>query len=208
MKRKTTVALIAALGVISAAQAGTMTFNGVDNWTSVVTIGGTHYSGNVYAGLLKFDESSLGTLKTFCVDLDHAISSGQSWPDSIWETSTYGVAGVQYAGNLIAADYAQVDSKAKAVGLQLAIWEARYDDINNPNPDFDNGEFTASGMSSGALAAANSFWQDRLTPGNALLIRNENGHGQDQLTPVPEPASLAAIGIGFAALLRRRRRMA
>jgi len=187
-----------------------MTFNGVDPFSGIVTIGGAHYNGQVYAGLLDFTESSLGNIQTVCVDLDHIISNGQSWPDSLFDSSTYPDSGIEAAGNLVAADFANVHTADEAIGLQLDVWKARYDGSAAATPDFSSGDFTASGVSSGALAAADTFWQDRNTVGSSIYIRSEDGHGQDQMTanPVPEPASLGALFVGALGLLRRKMKRA
>ncbi|HTQ09012.1 MAG TPA: PEP-CTERM sorting domain-containing protein [Fimbriimonadaceae bacterium] len=200
---------IAALsGLCVLAGAGTMTFNGMDSLSESITIGGAHYNGSVNAGLMDFTESSLGDIRTFCVDLDHVISNGQTWPDTLWDSSTYPMAGIELAGNLVDADFANVTTADEAVGLQVDIWKARYDGPAGSTPDFTTGNFTASGLTSGALAAANTYWQDRNTVGSAVYIRSEDGAGQDQMTvnPVPEPASIGALVIGALTLLRRSRK--
>lgn len=206
MFKTKTFAAATLAGLCTFATAGTMTFQGVDSLAGVVTIGGAHYNGQVYAGLLDFNESSLGNVQTVCVDLDHLISGGQVWPDTIFDSSSYGDTGIQLAGNIVAADFANVHTADEAVGLQLAVWEVRYDGAANSNPDFGSGAFTASGYSSDALTAANLFWQDRNTSASATFIRNEDGLGQDQMrtTPVPEPASMTALALGTLGFLRRR----
>lgn len=193
-------------GFCTFATAGTMTFQGVDSLAGVVTIGGAHYSGQVYAGFLDFNESSLGNIQTVCVDLDHMISGGQVWPDTIFDSAPYGDPGIQLAGNIVAANFANVHTADEAVGLQLAVWEVRYDGAAGGNPDFGSGAFTASGYSNDALTAANLFWQDRNTSASATFIRNEDGLGQDQMrtAPVPEPASMTALALGAFGFLRRR----
>lgn len=196
---------VAMMGFVAAANAGTMTFLGNDVLNEQISISGTIHTATSNVGLLDFNESNLGNLKSFCADLEHSISGGQTWPDSLWNSSTYANTGIQLAGNMVAADFASVDTADKAAGMQLAIWEVRYDDPSNANPDFNSGNFTASGLSSGVLTAANAYWQDRFTPGNALFIRAEDGLGQDQLTPVPEPSSIAVLAIGGIVLLRRRK---
>ncbi len=201
-----TVALLA-MGA-AAARAGTMTVLGEDVLHGIVTVGGTHGAGTIEVGLLDCTESTLGNIRTVCADLDHPIGPGQSWPDTIWLSSTYPDAGIQLAGNVVAADFASVTTADQAVGLQLDVWELRYDGGAAASPDFSSGNFTATGMTAGALAAANSYWLDRFRTDDALFIRAEDGHGQDQLTPrdpVPEPASLAVLGIGAFALMRRGR---
>lgn len=197
---------IALVGICGVASAGTMTFNGVDPLAGTVTIGGTHYNGGVYAGLLDFNESSLGSIQTVCVDLDHAISGGQTWPDTIFDSASYADAGIQLAGNIVAADMSKVTTADQALGLQIAVWKVRYDGAADATPDFTTGNFTATGFSADALAAANLYWQDRNTVGHATYIRNEDGQGQDQMRAgaVPEPASMSILAVGIVGLMRRR----
>ena len=87
----------------------------------------------------------------------------------------------------------------------------------------DAGNFKASGYSSGASTLFSSFLADPLIGASDIAtVYNPTGHGPngdvyqaligpggDNLTnAVPEPASLAALGIGGMALLRRRRKSA
>jgi|SRR5579862_8196263 len=187
------------------AQAGTMTFLGGDPLQQSATIGGAHLNGTIMVGLMDFSETTFGDIKSFCVDLDHGVNPGQVWPDTIWDAASYSDPGIQRAANLVAADYAQADTADKAAGLQLDIWETIYDGNSETTPDFSGGNFTATGLTAGTIAAADAFWADRLTPGDAVYIRPEDGFGQGQIMPVPEPASLSILGLGAIALLRRRR---
>ena len=85
---------------------------------------------------------------------------------------------------------------------------------NRPNalnpPTFDNGgkfhagtEFGAVGQQGTALFWANQYYT--ATSGQAAWLKTSATGGQSQMTAVPEPASLCALAIGGAALLRRRR---
>jgi hypothetical protein len=206
MLRKKSLGVLILVSTSVAAQASTMTFTGTDLGGNA-TIGGTHFTGGVFAGLLDFNETSLGNIKTFCVDLDHIISNGQVWADSVSGSSLNATNGLKLDGNLVAADYSKATTNDKAEALQLDIWEARYDGGSGAGPDFSHGAFTVSGLSNSVLTAANTFWADVNKPGNATFIKEGNGYGQDQMfaSPVPEPSSIAALCIGGIAILRRRK---
>lgn len=97
-----------------------------------------------------------------------------------------------------------------ASGTGLGAWEqAFFANTRNKltNNVFDNLSNTAANLGPGDLTHA-FMWETELAP-------NGTENGRDQLvgslvkyvdSPVPEPATIAALGVGIAALLRRRRR--
>lgn len=88
--------------------------------------------------------------------------------------------------------------------VQVALWEVRYDSSFN----LDSGNFKAMAINSTVKANAQAILNDVLNPtgpiGNAYYYESQI-NSQDLMGPVPEPASLAALGLGAMALIRKRR---
>ncbi|MBS1717332.1 MAG: PEP-CTERM sorting domain-containing protein [Armatimonadetes bacterium] len=181
--------------------ASTLTFLGT-NIGSTVSIAGV-YNGDVFAGKLDFNDTTLGNIKTFCSDLQHIIHAGQSWQVAILDSANQSQ-NIADAGRIVAAEFANANTADKAAGLQMAVWEAVYDDgaIFNPN----QGTFRVTNASAAAISYASTFYGMRNQNGHSIyLLPSSNSEGQGQLTPVPEPATLAALGIlGLIAGRRKR----
>ena len=196
------------------ANANTLTYLGLDGNIGVSNIGGIGYNGGVYTGKLLFNESSLGNIETMCADTVNVFPPPTSWNDTLFNTNTYSP-NIALAGNIVALDFNSAVSTDQQVGLQTAIWEAVYDGVTDGavtfatfSADLTAGNFT-SNISGAALADAYTYFQDRTIAGNAIFIKAgvgpDGSPGQDQITPVPEPASMAALAVGAVALLRRRK---
>jgi hypothetical protein len=95
---------------------------------------------------------------------------------------------------VISAEYRALDADAYQVGafsgVRTLLTDADVDNLNNTGSPFGPGDFTA------ALQ-----WHFTLNPGEQIALQTTR-----TLNPVPEPASMAALGLGVAALLRRRRK--
>ncbi|MBS1717333.1 MAG: PEP-CTERM sorting domain-containing protein [Armatimonadetes bacterium] len=200
MKKFAIISILATLSALSFG--GTMTLLGT-GLGQAVTIAGVQ-SGTFFAGKLSFNETSLGHIQSVCVDLEHVIHIGQSWPDQIIMDSSTLSAHLQDAAHIVAAGFNEANTNDKAAGLQLAVWEAVYDDGVSFNTG--SGSFKVTNASSGVLSAASTYYAMKNGNGNAIYIQAMDGCGQSQMTAVPEPTSLLGIASVAIAAVRRKRK--
>lgn len=105
--------------------------------------------------------------------------------------------------------FGSVNSNTTSAAFQLAQWEITFDDDLTLAYSPTAMMWVNAGDASAASAQAQT-WLDAIRNGSAttrqglLLLRREGK--QDLVTPVPEPASMAALGLGAIALIRRRKR--
>lgn len=105
--------------------------------------------------------------------------------------------------------FASVSNTTTSAAFQLAQWELTFDDdvslVNQPGAKMWVNAGDASAASAQAQLWLDAIRTDAVTAEQPLLLLRRDGK-QDLVTPVPEPATLAAMGIGIATLLRRRSR--
>ncbi|MBN9502054.1 MAG: PEP-CTERM sorting domain-containing protein [Armatimonadetes bacterium] len=142
----------------------------------------------------------------YCVDLDHAAALNTTYEadtySAIWLWNLQG-ARVGYIYNKYAPLAGDLDHQ---IALQVAIWESRYDSTLNLN----SGTFSTISLNTTVKGYAQAILDDvaaASTFSDVCVYKGVNGDVQDIIgpAPVPEPASMAALGIGAMALIRRRK---
>ncbi len=210
--------------VPSAARAATLDFTGMGK-ADVVMISGlrTVYA---YAGELDWDwvgappAGFSQSLYTYCVDVLNNEADPQynvtvrSTDEMTPATSPYTAPGagskIAWLVNTYAADIHASGTNEQAAGLQLAIWETLYDsDLGGFN--LNSGDFSVM-ASIGTLSWATTYLKSLYEIGGtgqaAWLDSPGNGNGQDQVTAVPEPSTLALLMLGGGLIFVFRRKSA
>lgn len=172
---------------------------------------------SVFSGELNLElVTGMGTtqFRGFCTDADLRAPGG-SWGVSILDTNSLHPNGsrIAYLVNKYLPGITASGTNDEGRALQLAIWELSEE--SSGTFDLSGGSFRASETNGNPLSAATLNWTqtylaDIGTGVGPFYASNLNSSGrqfsQNMVTAVPEPASIAAIGFGLAAVLRRRRR--
>jgi hypothetical protein len=202
-----------------AASADSLAFDGVGKGVWGINIGGSVVNVNdVFAGQIDWSwltapPAGFGaTLETYCVDVLHDVTN----PETVTVRSTDDIPStapnVSNAGEKAAWLYdsyaSTITTNAQAAGLQIAIWEALYD----TTADLAGGNinFSGAGLTLGVLTAANSYLSALYAAdySTASAVWLDSPTGQDQITNVPEPATLLLFALGIGTVVQFRRKSA
>jgi hypothetical protein len=200
--------VFAAVALAGSAQALDLTFAGMslpNSEKASISVNGSSFT-NVYAGQINFT-SSTGSLSSYCADALSFLNNG-SHSYTVSQLTLTPDTNIGKAGTILANNQAGALTAAQQAGLQLAVWEAIYD--GGTTFDANGASFKAKNVSDEILGYASQYYGTYCnTPTNGVMSLSTNqAGGQSQMTAVPEPMTVAALGMGSLALLRRRRKSA
>lgn len=196
---------MSALGAASA-NAQSLKFTGTQlNPVDSGTINVNGNSSTVEMGALVF---STGTksIVTYCADATSPLNNSNN-PYSVSGVNMNDGSGLALAAKILATNFDVATNKDQQAALQVAIWDALYD--NGSSFNYSSGKFkVTNGLSSSVLSLASTYYTNgkNSNPTTAVeLFTSQGAGGQSQLHVVPEPASLAVLGLGVFGLVRRRK---
>ena len=206
---KKAILLSLALSLVAGANATYMKLTSLGRGQTV-TIKYNGTTKNVFAGELNFrNMSTNASFTTMCVDLDHFVGINQSWAFNTTLSQSM-ASGYRKAGNVFANNNGAVNSNMKGAALQIAVWAARYGLNLNTNTASSSNSFKLDtsfyNNNSSLINLAKAYWNTMNNNAQAIIYTpNPTDAGQEQVGCVPEPASMAALALGAATIIRRRR---
>jgi hypothetical protein len=227
MVSRTLAATVVAISCIATSQAGTVlqTLGWANGYENVSVVGTAQpVADNGPAGGFAGIWNGLDIL-FFCDDLDHYFSLGSTYTND-YQASSLSLLPGTFGNNLsrlFTEAYSSgtpADTTVESVGFQLAVWELEFETLAGPY-SLSNGTFT--GIADVAtLAEANALLTglSSFTPEYQITQLTSNvpnqwgqAHSQNFIfatrrveQAIPEPATLALVGMGFAGLSFSRRR--
>ena len=179
----------------------------------VVTIGGTYYSGGVYAGNYVVDIAGMGRLYGYCVDPSNAPGSTKTYDLRPIPESTEGSgSGYEAAAWVLAQRYTGNHATAAQIAVWELVWDWESENLANGNFTYSGSSYTAEvqNIINAALAVNystfdHSGYRLAVSPPTDTFFRVNY---QDYIVPIPIPAAAWLLGSGLIGLviIRRRRK--
>lgn len=207
----------------------TSIFNGSDYAIATIPINGKAtgvYAGRFEGAVLKYSGvpasifvDNLNNLYMYCYDILQHIGGGNTVQYTInlnGESSRtldfLGAVNAKMSSGRVYDPFAWLRpvSNGQAAAIQLGIWKSKYE-TNEDVWAFDEGTFQLSTSDRETLIWWDSF-RDEITKSDSLdekyVMVLENSAKQDMITgdPIPEPGSLALLGLGLGGLAFAQRK--
>lgn len=179
--------------------------NRSDALTGKITVGGV--TENVSLGAINFKQQGKpDLLTTFCVDPSSMLNRDFHCYD-VSNLNFNDPTGLGLAGKIVTSNWNNKMTADQQAAMQLAVWSAVTD--NGSSFNANGSKFKVTGVSDSVLKLASTYYStgygatSGFTP--ATLYTTTAKGGQSQIQAVPEPATMAALGLGALGLLRRRK---
>ncbi|AQT67389.1 hypothetical protein STSP2_00533 [Anaerohalosphaera lusitana] len=210
---RTTAVVLALLMMMTGAtsQAGVIEYQHMGKSSDVIM----HFAAGVYDGeTIPVGEIIVNLdgvpTSVFCVDATGDMLGSAFNTSTVTPGAFAGAAG-EKAAYLLDKHFTNGISDVDAAGLQIAIWEVLHESSNTLEVDYNSasaGDFSIENVGSDdVIASADAYLADlvNFAPVSGVEVQKvEEGSDRQDVMLVPEPMSVALLGIGGLWLGRRR----
>lgn len=165
---------------------------------------------NLQAGWLKFGIGSINATDfLLCTEITQKIAPKGEWKDYNKSVKSGSLGWLLNQYDQVTSGSGAINA-AKAAGLQIAVWEVAYEGEGG-NYNLGNGKFKVvdgdNTLGNQAISYAKGYL-NALGNNKADYFYYQNSKHQDMVGAVPEPGTMAALGLGALFLRRRKKKNA